>query len=164
MIGDNLSPGLSDLEVYDRYDIYREKYATRMRSMLHKIKSELAHFSWHSSRPFIIEEGAIAIAVSRDPTHLVANGEPDALDVEIVFRILESKEHDNTRGGITFQINLWSHEGELIRDFTPFSYCDEIWVPVQDEDRVEKRFIMVEATDPYSIVKALQTWIQGRTA
>jgi len=161
---DDLAPDLDDSELTECYEKIKATYEDRLKNVLTGIKTELERFSWFCSKIYEQEDGRYAIGVSRDANHLTRDGDPDEQDVDVVAQILNSKDWDGTRGGISFNVDITSYGGEMIGGLTPYNYTDDVWVPVTDESRVECRIHLIENADPYDVVKLLQKWLKGRAA
>lgn len=164
VVDGDLAPDLDDQDLDLCFEKIKIEYEDRLKNVLTHIKTELERFSWFCSKIYELEDGTYAIGVSRDASHLTRDGDPDEQDVEIIARLMNSKQWDGTRGGLSFNVDVTSFGGESVGGLTPFNWTEDVWVPAIDEDKVEARMQLIEKADPYSMVKLLQKWLKGKAA
>jgi len=167
MVKEDLAPNLEGPELMELYDRLKIEYSDRLRAMFGPIIEELKRFSWYCSKPFEVEDGQYAIAVSRDQAHLSKNGEPDDLDVEISAALLESEEWEDVRGGLDFSLTITSYGGDKIGRFPSVTLDFDRksnWAAISDYEEIEKRFKLIENVDPYHLVLMLQKMTKGKSA
>jgi hypothetical protein len=80
-------------------------------------------------------------------------------DVDIEFVISESLQNTNETEGITFTLNITAAGGAILGGFSPYRYTSEIWVPVDDDEEIEDRFLLHEEyIDLDGLVRIINEW------
>lgn len=162
--GKDLASKLNDTELSECYEKIKITYEDRLKSILTGIKTELESFSWFCSKIYELADGLYAIGVSRDPSHLTRDGDPDERDVEVTVQVSESADWDeNVRGGVSFSIDAHSANGEYIGYITPLDITQDTWVPAIDAESIEARMVTIEmGHNPFDMIKLLRKWLKGK--
>jgi hypothetical protein len=80
-------------------------------------------------------------------------------DVDVEFSIFESLQNDGTTNGINFGLNVTAVGGAILGGFSPYNYTSDVWVPVDDDEAIEDRFLLHEDhPDLNGLVNLISEW------
>lgn len=138
-----------------------DRYRERTKSYLTKVKNELEPFSWFCSAIYSLEDGVLAIVVSRDQSRLKSH-DYDDLDVEIVMSIFRVADKEGTLKGVNLQIAMCSFGGEIVTKAHPSGFPPVLFA-LDDAEGIEIAFRELEALNPYWFVERYRGWLQGKS-
>lgn len=123
-----------------------DKYTMRIRAILGEIREDLIRQGFKVTQVWFDEGDDYKWFFLANPTIDPTSAE-DSKTVELSIRIAESEEFEGTDEGINFSFSMVECGGRIIGGFVPYNYTPMVWVPLEDEPAIERRFCEFELCD-----------------
>lgn len=135
----------------------KDKYEARITAYLDGVAKLFREQGWQAGPVLDLcaDEYEWAVLVNPDPK---ADLKAHPRTIAIEFEIAESLQYDGTTYGVSFKIDLSGYGGFVIGGLAPYNYSDECWVPVDDEDAIETRFLICEQSDFTELFNTCANW------
>ncbi len=133
-------------------------YEPRIKKYLGELKMAMEDMKWTVQGPDDWTDGEYTwnFLIFTDGRGTDTDTQDD--DVDVTFTLVESKEREGTREGISFSLGVCAVGGAIIGGMSPFNYTDKLWVSLNDPDGIEERFCLFENADVNDLIKLIDTW------
>jgi hypothetical protein len=139
----------------EQVESVKDRYAARILKVLEGIRAELQAEGYTVDEPFDMHcddyRWTMMVYVNSKP----GDDEPTNDDVDITFQIAESEQFEGTEEGINFSIDVVEYGGRMLGGLTPYNYTGDVWVSLNDDAAIERRFSIFEQADPAEILSLL---------
>ncbi|HEX2986703.1 MAG TPA: hypothetical protein VHS06_00795 [Chloroflexota bacterium] len=134
-----------------------EQYSPRIQALLEGLASALRHAGYTVAGPD--DSSGYEDFVWRMLVTTGERQEPQDDDIDVHFWICDSESWAGDNGGISVLLDLVTFGGRLVGQFCPMNYTPKVWVPREDPDAIEERFVSMEHLDIDSTVALVQEYL-----
>lgn len=141
----------------EQVELVKNRYSNRIEKILNELKKELEEeFDYPISGPdfWDCDDYRWSLFIELDQDENKHDG------IDIAFQICDSTEYDGSEDGINFSIEAVHTSGRMLGGCTPFNYSNEVWVSLNDEDGIEKRFRLMEELCPLDMVHLIGDFLE----
>lgn len=114
-------------------------YVPKIKIMLDEVREEALERGFQCDEPYDMTDEEVRWNVLVKP----AKAEPeDEVGVDVSITILESEASDGTEGGCNFALEMIEYGGIVVGGMVPYNYTEQVWVRREDEEAVERRWVI----------------------
>ncbi len=143
----------------DKLEALKKRYSERVERVLHGIATAYHEAGWgNEGDPCDMsdEYPRWSVLVTAPgcpiPEGPLADIPSNAIDVTFEFATQRAFEGPKDATGLTFSVSIVEVGGAIRGGMSPHNYTDSVWLNIDDEDALEKRFKLFEAADPSGAV------------